>query len=330
MRCLVTMLVVLCAFCAVAADARADDALQIRLEYDRDPGAERCPDAMELELGVMARLGRDPFADDAGITVSCWIQVDGAGLRAVIDVGRAGRVLTSPRRDCVELAAAVELAIVLVIEPYADVPAPPVTRLPAAAPSPMAQLRLPEPADPSLGRLPAGNVRRRAPARVDGAPLVVHIGMSAFAAVWVAPDLAPGVSIEGGVRHRDLSLSLEGRADLPASTPTMGGSVSASLLLASVVPCGHRGGLALCGLVSVGALRSAGRDLQMPREATTPYFGVGARVAWEIPLGPRLSARVHADMVTSLVATTLRVGGVDVWTTPFLGATTGLGVVGTF
>lgn len=312
---------------AGAAWAEGGGGRRIRLEYDRDPGAERCPDEMELRLGVMARLGRDPFAEDAATAVSCWIQVDGAGLRAVIDVGAAARVLTSPRRDCVELADAVELAIALAIEPAAAAPA-----LPAVTPSPslppMAPLLPPEPLDPSFSRLPV--VTRAAPPRAAGAPLVVHVGMAAFAALWVAPNVAPGVSIEAGGRHRDISFSVEGRADLPASTPAMGGSVSASLLLLSAVPCGHRGGLALCGLISAGALRSAGHDLHMPREATTPYLGVGARLAWQIQLGPALWARVHADMVTSLIATTLRVGGIDVWTTPFLGATTGLGVIGTF
>jgi hypothetical protein len=123
---------------------------------------------------------------------------------------------------------------------------------------------------------------------------------------------------------------VEGRGDLPASEDVGGGrEASTSLLLASLVPCAHASVWLGCALVSAGALAGQGRGLSQERTDRSPYIGAGARVGAELPLGPLLAVRLHADILASFTRTTLHVGDESVWTTPPTSGALGAAVVGT-
>src|SRR3990172_9986310 len=107
---------------ALAEPARA------RLVFAAPDGAS-CLDERALRDGVVARLGRDPFADDAALTLRCTV----LGSVAMIELGDGkapGRVRTLrfPEGECAKLAAAVVLTIRLAPDhddPGAGPPPPP-------------------------------------------------------------------------------------------------------------------------------------------------------------------------------------------------------------
>src|SRR5262249_3940922 len=150
------------------------------------------------------------------------------------------RTLSSRRSDCGELASAMELAISIAIDPMsASRPA-----APAPAPTPA-----PTPSPPP---------ERERPKPVSVTPTTFHASAGMIGTFGSAPGPALGVTLEGGARRGAVSLSLEGRVDVPASESLSMGEVSGSLLVGSLVPCLHRGVFAGCGLITGGALRGGG------------------------------------------------------------------------
>lgn len=154
--------------------ATAEAPLSFRWSFVRLAGAESCPGAERIAAGVRARLGRDPFADDAERNIEGSVSRDGQLWRAhlsVVDpegVVLGSRDLQSGEPDCTTLADAVTLAVALVIDPRAAFappsapPALPAVAPPAAVPAvpvapPPATSAVPAPASPpSLAAAPAG------------------------------------------------------------------------------------------------------------------------------------------------------------------------------
>jgi hypothetical protein len=293
----------------LAGPAFAQTPRKVRFEYARQDGATACPDLATLQAGVAARLGYEPFDDRADDLVRATIHQSGHaghGLEARIEMTdakgspKAERRLVSSQRDCAELASAVELAVSIAIDPFRL--AQPAVRStdPPASPS--------KPGRPLSGRAEAG--------------IVGGLG--------TAPSRTIGVAAGAAIRGGDLSLGLEGRADLPASTSLRVGEASASLLVASLVPCAHFRMVATCALATAGALRASGHGLVDARKVTLPYVALGARLALAIPLTTRLSVALHGDLTTPLTETQLQVDGATVWTSPSLSLALGIGVAATF
>jgi hypothetical protein len=163
----------------------------------------------------------------------------------------------------------------------------------------------------------------RAPA---GPPISGEIGLGVVGGLGSAPVRTLGVAARGALRRSNLSLGIEARADLPAEVPLEVGRVSTSLLVASAVPCVHIRVLAGCALVTAGALRAAGHGLVDARRVSVPYLALGARVRVAVPLGSRVALTLHSDLAAPLTQTELTVGGEELWTTPPVSLTLGLGV----
>jgi hypothetical protein len=299
-----------------ASSAWAQAPRQVRLEYARQDGADACPDVAAIQAGVAARLGYEPFDDRAVEVVSATIQPSGHGLEARIALTdakgspKAERRLVSRQHDCAELASSVELAISIAIDPF---------RL---GPTPAGQV-----ATPDVPHLVSSN---EPVAASKPRPLAYQVGAEMVGGIGAAPSRTFGLAAGVGVRRGDLSLGLEGRADLPASTSLRVGEASTALLVASLVPCAHVGRLATCALFSAGALRAAGHGLVDSRTVTLPYAALGARVALAIPVTARWSLALHGDVTAPLTASKLAVDGATVWTSPILSAALGLGVAATF
>jgi hypothetical protein len=334
----------LCA-CAVAsvlavsatAQVASAQATTIRLEYERGPGAEQCPTPIEVRNGVMARLGRDPFRDADGRRVRVVIAVAGAGLAATVTVHNGQdravgeRRLTSPHRDCAELAAAVGLALAIVIDPAGawgrraerweeSEPASQPQSAPAAVEPPPA-------APPAREAPPAATVAvRRAPPVPPrpSEPLVWLASAGPLLSLGAAPGVTAGITLQLAVRRGAWSLALEGRADYPREAAVGGGAVSAFLAAGAVVPCRHFGRFAACGVVLAGGLRGTGRGLADTRADVTPYAAAGARASVEVGLGRRWAIRLQGDLLGTITPTTLTVGSEAVWKSPPVSGAIGL------
>jgi hypothetical protein len=334
--CAVVVAVMAGALRAAAQDPPEAQRGSARLEYTRGPGTDRCPDAIALRGAVSARLGYDPFRDDAPTTVTVLLAQKDGGLRAAIELRdtsgniAGAREIVSEQNDCAELASAMALAISIAVDPQS------LTR-PTGPPAPSAS-----PAEPTKSPPP-----RRPPTRPSSAsvpekkpglepspppdPIVPRASVGVLVALGAAPAPAVGLTVQGGVRWRAVSLSLEGRADLSASDDLpSGGEVSASLLLGSLVPCVHAGVVLVCGLGSVGALSGSTEGIAMPANDTTVFAAVGARLGVEVTIAGPIAVRAHADVQATLTRTALRVGGESAWTTPPVSGALGSALVGSF
>jgi hypothetical protein len=322
-------------FC-LAGSVSAQAPRKVRFEYARQDGAETCPDLATIQAGVAARLGYEPFSDQADDLVRATIHPSGRGFEARIEMDdakgspKAERRLVSPRHDCAELAASVELAVSIAIDPF---------RLPAALPRQASGERATGQAEPQSAS--QDQEARKAPTTAPSTieltsaakpkqPLSVRAEAGIVGGIGTAPSPTLGVVAGASLRGGDLSLGLEGRADLPASTSLRVGEASTALLVASLVPCADFRRVAACALVTGGALRAAGRGLVDARQVTLPYLALGARLAVAIPFTARLSLALHGDLSAPITKTELQVDGTAVWTAPILSVALGLGVAATF
>jgi hypothetical protein len=147
----------------------------------------------------------------------------------------------------------------------------------------------------------------------------------------IAPAAAVGFSVQLGIRWSPFSLSLEGRADLPAGSDTL--KIRTSMVSGTLLPCAHffEYGVA-CGLLTVGSRRASSRLDSSEDEAVS--MGVGARAGVEVPFaGGRLVARLSGDVVGTVQPALVRVTTVTRearWTTPRVSGGPGLGLLVNF
>lgn len=120
-------------------------------------------------------------------------------------------------------------------------------------------------------------------------------------------EVGPGFWLGAEAYSRPFSLGLEVRAALPsrvsAASPGAGSPEPAdfdlSQIAAVLAPCAGIAPFSGCLVAALGA--EIRHDAEQPperRTATSPFLGLGARVAVEIPFGrSRLAARVWADVL---------------------------------
>ncbi len=326
----------------VAATAWAEPAPRAHLVYVRDAGAEQCPDEAAMRGAVAARLGYDPFGEKASLTVSVMIAPSGQGLRAQIDLldasseAAGSRELTSPRRDCAELASATELAIAIAIDPLRVLPSPPE---PAPAPAP----ENPAPpaatvAAPTVAATATETKTRtgttltvRAPAANNGPGLGVWTGVSVLGTVGsAAAPVAVGFALDAALYGSWWAVDLEVRGDPPASQQYGHGQVSTALVAVTLAPCVRLARAVVvtgCLLGTGGAQFGAGEGfLGANNSATTPIGALGARVGVELPLGRVLAFFAQLDGRFNLVRTHLTVDGQDAFVTPLAAGALALGL----
>jgi hypothetical protein len=252
-----------------------------------------------VHASVGARLGRDPFVDDAPTRVVVNISRSAPpALVALVEVtrpdGRVGkRVLESPTGDCLELASAVELAVSLALDPASK--RAPVVEPPAPPPQPVKEVVVapPPPAAPApLSVTPFGRA----------GVLMTAGGL---------PGVSAGLLVGGGVRFRHFSLALEGRAHLPTRVLTSESTITTFLALASLVPCLEFGRFSGCLVGSVGPFQFD--DGVQRQTSVMGQGGVRVQVGFEPVQQVRLVPWLEGGVVVT--RTTLLRNGVPLWVT---------------
>jgi hypothetical protein len=288
-----------------ATPARAADPpphIAVRLAYDHGPGVEGCPDEQGFRYALMAQFGYDPtepplIADfEPPPLLRVILSRQGTQNRAEASLTKASSAVLwgdqyQDRIDCPTLVR----NIVLVIRIGIGVEAPfsPAPSLPAPLPTAPPVVVSPSPAKPPP--VPASKVR---------------VGLGSGLAFGIAPAAALGFSVALGLRWPGVSLSVEGRGDLPASSDALG--IRTSLLAATVAPCLHVWEYgAACGLITAGTLRSARVD--NGEHQSSAYLGAGARLGLEVPFAGRWIARLSGDLVAAVVPTVVRINSVERW-----------------
>jgi hypothetical protein len=283
---------------------------------------------------VAARLGYDPAAAPADPVPALRVTIvrQGGGFLARADMrDPAGRLIWErpalTDMDCRHLVDVLGLTLAIALDPGAtgsELPAP-------AAPPPIAP-EMP-PAVPPAPEAP--------PTLAPSARPQLRLGLRAGLAVATLPRPAATLAADFGVAWPFFSIAVEGRADLPVTADVdHGARIRASILAASLVPCGRWRWLAACGVVSVGALRLAGETAGVPAnkwtssEGSAAYFAAGPRLAleWPIPSLPLLALQASGELLVTahtIAATRTLDGGTmpePVWTSPPFAGSLGAGV----
>jgi hypothetical protein len=137
------------------------------------------------------------------------------------------------------------------------------------------------------------------------------VSLGALPSVSVGPMIMLGASLGKAALH------VEGRYDFPSSKGTaVGGEVSGSLLLGSLVPCFEPRPVLFCGIVSTGALFGKGDNVIHPKSETTSYSALGARVGLDVSLFDPFRGRIQLEGDVPLRPTALRMAGTETWKTP--------------
>jgi len=162
-------------------------------------------------------------------------------------------------------------------------------------------------------------------------PIEVHFqgSLAAHAALGLSPYPTGGASVGIGFRAGWFGLLAEGRFDLPQRVELSGvsaGQVSSSVLLGSLLPCGHLKGLGMCLLVSAGGLQVTG-TLPGGRRETSPLLLVGGRVLYEWMLLPWLGLHAHVSVFGVTTRTTVVANDSPVWVTSQISGDAALGIV---
>ncbi len=311
-----------------SAAAFAEMPRPVRLDYERLDGAALCPDNAAIRAGVAARLGYEPFRDQADDQLRATIRQAGHVLEARIELTdaqgklKAERRLVSRNRDCAELASSVELAIAIAIDPVGSAPPRSGENPPESSTAGVARAGAPRDGDSASTEAstpPTGSSS-------TWPPTAKRVEVGLLGGLQSAPAANLGFQASAGLQSGAVSLGLEARVDLPASAPLRVGEASASLVVASLVPCAHAGMVATCVLVTGGAQRVAGRGLLDSRHATLPYLGFGVRLAFALPVTARMSLALHGDVTAPVTETKLTVDDSVVWTSPPVAFALGLGV----
>jgi len=312
---------------ALAGVGLAGERPDAKLTYVRKGPATICPDEPLMRQLVAAKLGYDPFRDDAARAIAVTITRDGKGFRAVLelrdDAGKVvgTRALTSTSSDCNELAASIALALTIAIDPLGGAPSMSTSGSASIEPPPSAPPPAPIPIATSAPAVSS------APPR----PLWPFAAVGGLAALGAAPELTFGLSTTFGLRAERYSFAIEGRVDAEAGKRgPNGGDVRSSIIAGSIVPCLHHEVLMACGIAAYGSLRGIGGGIAGARDDRTPWFALGARIGLEGTIVGPVALRAHVDGLALLTRTTLRVQGADAWTTPPFSVLLGLGVVAHF
>ncbi|AKF04633.1 hypothetical protein [Sandaracinus amylolyticus] len=306
----------------------------LRVERADDAGA--CLDEESLRELVAARLGRDPFVDEAPLSITVRIERARRGYVARVDTASEGgepgrRELTSERDDCRDLGDALALALSLTVDPASLLRPPP---RPEANPEAIADAGVveapdagPPIADAGVDAAPpvapdAGPPPDAANAQDEGDGPALLLTATLLASYGIAPGVSAGLVLGAGVHVDAFSVALELRGELP----TVESSVRGAPYVASVVPCGHLDIVGLCGIVSAGVFWGEGVDVPSARSGFAPYVALGARALVAVPLGAELALRLHGELTVPVVGATLQLGGTRAWETPAVGLALGVGV----
>jgi hypothetical protein len=69
-----------------------------------------------------------------------------------------------------------------------------------------------------------------------------------------------------------------------------------------------------------------GQGVIAPTRGSSAWLGIGARVGVEVPLHDWLFLQVNGELLAAPLRTTLRISGVDAWTSPAVNAGLGAGL----
>ena len=291
-----------------------------RLVYVRGEGAEACPEAMELRLAVLHRLGYNPFEPNAKQSILVQLRLERERLHANVELideqglSRGSRNLDAPNNSCEELITAAALSISLAIDPeralaQTETPKPAQIRIEPAELPPNTQSFEPETKDAAASMEPATVAPERAMTRE--LTLSLHGTNGALA----RPTM--GAALGFRLQRVRWSLALEAHADLPVSRSLDPRSTDARfttwLLMGTLAPCLRVAPLRICGLFGLGVLGASSSGVRHQNADQVAYAAVGLRLGTDGRVSRRLSLGLHVDFLTALSSYRAEFGNSVIW-----------------
>ena len=291
----------------------------VRLEYQRGPRAQKCPDELELRGEVAAGLGRDPFRE-AGpwrLIIIVDKRRDGAYVATTTlfdDKGASASELDPIfGRDCPHLVKSMLATRIAALLADPPAPPPPVVVVP---PPPPPVVVVPPPDAP-------------VPKRPTMDPFLVLIGLGSTIGFGIAPRPAVGVTADVGFHWKvdatpleGVSLALGVRWDPPASSPPLGGffggvRIVTSRVVGTFAPCGHWWKLYGCAVGELGQLRHHYEDrIAYPVGGIHDlYAAIGGRIGIEAPFAPHVGFRGFAEILGTITPVVAYFNNRPVWST---------------
>jgi hypothetical protein len=295
---------------------------RVRLAYSVPPELT-CPDRETFASAIATRLGYEAVVTDgAGETKTLDVQFrqEQKAIRATLRLVNAAneteseKTIVSETGACAELGAAAAFAAAILLDPRAMFPRPGQAAPPVAPPAWNSPGTSPfyEPPPPFVPPAPPP----------PAAPWRWRAGAGVGPCIGCAPEVSVGAALLLGVAKGRLGLDGGVRADLPTSaSAASGATVSSSLVVGELFP--H----ARLGPVRLGVVGSAGSlfgDSNGEKQASL-VAAVGPRVAVEWTVAGPVFLRAALDGAVALSRVSLRVEGMEVWSTPALTAGANLG-----
>jgi hypothetical protein len=305
----------------------------VRLDYQRAPGLEACPDEPELRNAVRERLGYDPFVADAEQQVVAKLTSAVGELRGEVRLldasgqARGTRELRAPQHECAELVSRMALAISIAVDPSsldreASVP---------TAESDESQADEPQPAPEKAAAPTLRTPVQRRRGRFEQQPRwVLELAVGATIATGSGPRLALGPGLAVGVRRGLASLSLEARYLFMDDLVVVGGHVVSSLAEAALLTCARPALAMICVELSLGRLSVSGEQVMNARTDTALIPRLGPRLGIDLPLMGMLMVRLQAGALFALSRSKVQLAGATVWEAPRLGTLGSLALLGHF
>jgi hypothetical protein len=286
--------------------ARADPASNdrplprsLRLEYERGPGAQRCPDAETIENVLGARIPRDRLDPAAPARLVVTISRQGIKYMATAEVfdAEGASVWTRPFTPLHSCDVLVMDIGIIVGERF---------RVPPPAPAPPAPS--PPPSKPDVPSPPRERLATPAARLRVGGSLGLAIGTTPTKLSPIFP------AVDGGGQLQltpdwVLSGSLGARLILPASATVSGEPAEATTtqFVGVLAPCAHYRVFFGCMTFELGAFFASSSNMYTTGSQTSLWAAAGPRlgVEWPVPQVPQLALRFFGDLPVTINAVRL-------------------------
>jgi hypothetical protein len=335
-------------------------ALVVAIEYAAAP---TCPEVGDFKDIVTGRLGYDAFRDDAPDRVLVHIETRGHAFEGHIEWRNAegkwvgDRTFPSRSADCGGLARAMAFALALQVQftalrgapPEPSAVAPVETARMAEAPDSAAES--PSPAPPSSAvapyapgestsppappvTTPRPSERRDTPGATEseeprdhGPGPAVAVAAGASIGFGLSSSAVPLGRLSGSLAWPHWSLELAAEASWPTTTRREDGAgFSQQHLLGSLGGCGIIERVSACLLAKGGAVRVAGKDVDIPATQWGSVFEVGLRLAVTQGLGRLAYVAARAEGLVNVMRWNVTLDKILVWTSPRFAETIGIDV----
>jgi hypothetical protein len=304
--------------------AKAQEAQTFELAWVRGARTELCPAGSNIAERVVARLGRNPFAERASHAIEAAVTRENQRFRVSIRVRDAGgaavgeRELVLDAEDCEPIANAVALAIALAIDPTTSLAPPSAAPNSGTSPTPAARDSTPPTptpfataptSPPPLSPCPSARpcpTCRDCP-NLEPQPSALSLGVLARGAIafGALPGAAPGAGLRGTLGNDSVRgvLSLWTFPEQSAADARFGFGLSMGELGASgTILRGDWLVLSASAVLQAGAIHAVVREMPAPGAGTQLFLGAAAGPELAFRATPGLRIAVGAELEVPLNA----------------------------